>query len=278
MKKLSGYLKLTRPINCIITMLVVIVGGLISSDEKFTENILIYCSLIAALVAASGNVINDYFDVEIDKIVHPERPLAEGIISKKNALIFYLFLITIALVASSFLTTEIFIVVLITITILFLYSAYLKKILLMGNIIISFLTGLAFLFGGIAVGNVKAAIIPAVFAFLTNFIREVVKDTEDIEGDKRNSIITFPVKYGIRKTRKLVLLVSIVLILFTFYPFISSLYKIEFFVIIMILVNPILIFSLKIFYIEKNKKDIHKVSLLLKLDMIFGLIAIFLGK
>ncbi len=71
--------------------------------------------------------------------------------------------------------------------------------------IIAFLTGFAFIYGAIAVNNVRAAFIPAVFAFLINFIREIIKDMEDVEGDKRLGVFTYPILFGFKKAKRMVI-------------------------------------------------------------------------
>jgi len=103
-------------------------------------------------------------------------------------------------------------IVLFSIVLLFLYSKYLKRIPLLGNVTVAFLTGLVFIFGGVVVSNPGAAIVPAVFAFLINLIRELVKDMEDIEGDKIAGVITFPIKYSLKKTSILILIIGLLLI------------------------------------------------------------------
>lgn len=272
------YIKLTRPLNCLITALVVLVGGIISSFQNSIGINLILASVVAAIVAASGNVINDMFDIEIDKIAHPDRPLASGKLKITEAKIFYIVLIIIAISISLILTNHLLIITVFAISLLFLYSFILKKIPLLGNIVIALLTALAFLFGGVAVDNFSGAIIPAIFAFLINLIRELVKDAEDYEGDKTYSVNTFPIKFGMKRTKQIAVAISIVQIAFTFYPFVESIYKIEYFVVVMVIVNPILIYSLKKLFENDDKKSFKQISSILKLDMVFGLIAIYLGK
>ncbi|AFH48341.1 4-Hydroxybenzoate polyprenyltransferase [Ignavibacterium album JCM 16511] len=278
MNKIYNYIKLTRPLNCLITALVVFVGGIISSQNNSFDRILILASIVAAIVAASGNVINDYFDIEIDKISHPDRPLAKGVIKSSNALWFYFFLNLIALFISYFLYLKLFAITILASAILFLYSFHIKKIPLIGNITVASLTAIAFLFGGLAVNNIKASVVPAVFAFMINLIRELVKDSEDIDGDKSDNVITFPIKYGFEKTKYLILALTIVLIIFTFYPFLIRSYRIEYFIIVMLVVNPLLIYSMKKLFDNDLKENFHRISIILKLNMLFGLIAIFLGK
>lgn len=278
MKRFFSYIKIIRPLNCLITALVVIVGGIISSVGNSNNSNLILAALAAALTAASGNIINDLYDIEIDKIVHPNRPLAKGELKIVEVRIFYVCLILAALALSFSLDYILFAVTILAILLLFFYSAILKKIPLIGNVVVALLTALAFLYGGIAVQNISGAVLPAIFAFLVNLIRELVKDAEDSEGDKKNNVITFPIKFGIQRTKQLVMMLTLILIGLTFYPFVERIYRIEYFVIVMIIVNPILVFSLKSLFTVNERKNFHFISSLLKLDMIFGLIAIYLGK
>lgn len=278
MKRYFYYIKLTRPLNCLITALVVLVGGVISSSQNYIEINLILASVVAAIVAASGNVVNDIFDIEIDKIAHPDRPLANDNLKIGEAKIFYIVLITTAILISLILSNQLFIITIFALTLLYFYSFLLKKIPLLGNVMIALLTALAFLFGGIAVDNISGAIIPAIFAFLINLIRELVKDAEDYEGDKTYGVNTFPIKFGMKRTKQIVLAISIVLIVFTSYPFVERIYTIEYFVVIMTIVNPVLLYSLKKLFENNDKKSFEQISSILKLNMIFGLIAIYLGK
>src|SRR5690606_4277543 len=132
------------------------------------------------------------------------------------------------------------------------------------------------LYGGVAVDNISSAIIPAVFAIMINLIRELVKDTQDMEGDLKNGYQTFPIKFGVLNTHKLIIALSIILILMTLYPFFFHIYRIEYFIIVMLFVNPLIVYLIKI--ISSNKEALPKVSILLKINMIAGLIAIYLGK
>ncbi len=89
-------------------------------------------------------------------------------------------------------------IVIFAVVLLYYYSARLKRTIIAGNVVVGFMTGMAFIYGGTTVGHVERALIPAIFAFLINFARELVKDVEDIEGDKKEQAVTLPVKYGIR--------------------------------------------------------------------------------
>jgi len=277
-KQIIAYIKITRPLNVVITFFVVVVAILISQKEQTDFYVILLASITAALVAASGNIVNDIFDIETDKISHTNRVLVLGKISKKEAWTEYLLLNSISIVISVSLAVKLMVVVLGTIILLYIYSAALKKLPLIGNLTIAFLTGLTFIYGGYAAGNPVAAIVPAVFGFLINLIREIVKDILDIEGDNKLNYRTLPIKFGIDKSKKLIILITLILIVFTVYPFLTEIYHIKYFIIVMVFVNPLLILCLKLLFNRKKATGITVVSNLLKLTMVLGLVAIYFGK
>ena len=276
-EKIIAAFKIIRPINAVIAFVSVIVAAFFCSPEEISWFSVLLASFAAAFTLSAGNIINDIYDLGIDKVNRPERPLPSGKISKNSALILYFLLIAASLILSWFINLYAFIIVIIATILLVLYSKFLKRVLFIGNILVALLTGLVFIFGGVAVRNPSAAIIPALFAFLINFIREVVKDMQDVDGDKNAGVNTFPIRYGFQKSKILILLITFTLILYTLYPFVARLYKIEYFIIVMIIVNPILVFSLKILFKDRSIKNLNMISNLLKLSMVFGLIAIYLG-
>jgi len=275
---IKAYIFITRPVNVILTFLVVVVGAFICVNSDYSIYKILLAALSAALTAAAGNIINDIYDIEADKINHPDRPLAKGIITTRIAWIEYFILILLAVAASYFINQTALAVVILTSVLLYLYSARLKKIPLFGNITIAYLTGLAFIFGGISVNYVRGAFIPAVFAFLINFIRELIKDMDDIEGDTKVGLQTFPKRFGMKATILFITFLTFTLIAFTFYPFVKNIYNIEFFVLAMLVVNPILVYFLKLLYEKDAIKNLNKLNNMLKFNMLFGLLAIFLGK
>ena len=277
-KKIFAYIKITRPLNVFITFLVVIVAILISQKDELAINFIVLAAIAAALTAAGGNIINDIYDIETDKYSHPNRVLVKKYISKKEALALYLLIVFISILIAAYVSVILIIFVLAVTILLYIYSFRLKQLPLVGNITISLITGLAFIYGGLVAGNATGAFVPAVFAFFINLVRELVKDIQDIDGDLKLNYKTFPIKYGIEHSKKLIVSLSVLLIIITFYPFITQLYRIEYFLIIMIFVNPILVLTLKMLFNKKNELQVNNVSSLLKLNMVMGLIAIWFGK
>ncbi len=274
----KSFIQITRPVNFVITFLSVIVAAAICVEGDYQVYKIILAAFSASFTLSAGNIINDIKDIETDKVSHPKRPLAAGKITVNQAKVEYILLTVIAILLSVFIKLPALIIVITATVLLFLYSYYFKKVPILGNIIVSLLTGLVFIYGGEAVNNTLAAIVPAVFAFLINLIREVVKDMQDVEGDLKQGIITFPGKFGFSSSKLLVAELTIVLILFTLYPFITRLYKIEFTILIMAVVNPLLVYNLKILFKDHSSSDLNKISNILKVNMLIGLIAILLGK
>jgi geranylgeranylglycerol-phosphate geranylgeranyltransferase len=278
MKNIKAIIEISRPLNLIITFSVVLVAAFISSVKFYLGLDLLFACISASFTAVSGYLINDYFDLEIDKINRPERPLPSKRISLKETLFFYVLSIVISISISFFVSLAAVIIVIITSLLLFIYSYKLKSIALAGNFVISICTGLAFIYGGIAVGNYKAAVIPAIFAIMINFVRELIKDIEDLEGDKKNNQSTFPIKYGINRTKNLIALFILLLIISTFYPFIFHIYSIDYFLVVLFMVDLPLVYFIKTIYSNDFLFKLSSLSFKLKLLMIIGLIAIFLGK
>ncbi len=276
--KIYSLISLVRIINVIITFISVVVAVIICSGLLSINIIVLIAAAAASLTAAAGNVINDIWDYEADSINKPGRPLPSGRVSKKAALNLYFSLVLISGILAEMLGWVILGIIILSHFLLLIYSIRLKKIPFLGNFVVSFLTGFVFIFGGLIAGNIIAAVIPAIFAFLINFAREGIKTLEDIPGDKSAGVTTFPQLYGMDFSKKLVSAFLLLLLLFTFVPFLKGYYGIEYFLIIMAVVNPLLVYVIKSLIENGPKLNLNKLSFILKLNMIFGLTAIYFGR
>lgn len=277
MKKLTAFIILTRPVNIVITFFAVAVGYVISASEV-SLFILIAAGFSGALTAGAGNIVNDIFDMESDKINHPARPLPSKIISYNGAKALWFLFTLFSFIAGSLVGIYAFLIVLSTHVLLIFYSFRFKSTPVIGNLIIALLTSLAFIYGGFAADNLDKIAVPAILAFMINYIRELVKDIQDTKGDQAAGIITFPVKYGIQNTKKLIVILVLLLVLLTFYPFVYNYYKIEFFILMMLIVNPLMIYIIKLLWNMTDKLIAGRISALLKFNMAVGLLAIYLGQ
>lgn len=276
-KKLLSIIEITRPVNVIFTFAVVVVAAIISLGVFSLNSIIILAGVSASFVIAAGNIINDIFDIDIDKINRPNRVLPSNKMSIAEAKMVYAIFTFLAILLSSQISLSAIFIVIITSVILFFYSKIFKRVPLIGNIAVAVCTGLAFLYGGIVVENIEVAVIPAIFAFLINIIREILKDIEDIEGDRKNDYSTLPIVYGAVNSKKVISLLIFILIVFTFYPFLFHLYKIEYFIIVLFFVDLPLVFVSKELLKKDSMNKLSKLSLYLKVIMVFGLISIFVG-
>jgi geranylgeranylglycerol-phosphate geranylgeranyltransferase len=144
---------------------------------------IIFAALAAFLVTGAGNVLNDYYDAELDMKAHPERPIPSGQVSPKSAMNFAMALFVAGLMLAVLVNWICLIIAVVNTGLLFAYERSLKAKGLSGNMTISYLTASVFLFGGASV--VSFLIVPIFFAlaFLANVSREITKDIEDMDAD-----------------------------------------------------------------------------------------------
>ena len=216
---ISGYFSITRPLNSAVSGLAAVLGYLIATGT-ITLASLILVPVVFSITAA-GNVINDYYDAEIDAINRPERPIPSGALRKGAARSFALTLFLAGILISLYTGPLCIAIALINSFLLTAYAARLKSIPLVGNITVSYLTGSIFLFGGAFSGLTGLALnLPlAVIAFLATLSRELLKDAEDIEGDASGGARTLPMLVGIRNTSLLALVCSVLAVGASLIPF-----------------------------------------------------------
>jgi geranylgeranylglycerol-phosphate geranylgeranyltransferase len=192
---MNAYLEILRPWNAFMAVITIILMAIISG--QFTFNVFL-AGVVVFIATGAGNAINDYFDHKIDAINRPERPIPSGRIALKTAGIYSLVLFVLA-ITTGFIIGLLPGIIVLSSSILMVYYAYdLKSRCLIGNMSISFLTGLSFVFGGVVVGELMISIYLGFFAFLMTMAREIVKDMEDMEGDAAEGATTLPIVYGKR--------------------------------------------------------------------------------
>lgn len=158
-----------------------------------------------------------------------------------------------------------------------LYSMRLKRLPLLGNLTVSFFTGFVFIYAGIAIGNPAGGLFPALFAFLINLMRELVKDIEDLEGDSAEGVFTFPARYGTGTTKTVILAAGILLLAAAALAHYFAVYNELFILLIIILVLPSLLYFAERLRKAASPADYRKLSNLLKAVMVAGLAAIAAG-
>jgi len=292
-----GYLKILRPLNCVMTAIAVFIGGLLIAEFGtliYAEKI--YLAMAAAfLIAGAGNAINDYVDVESDRINRPKRPIPSGQVGKRWALVYSILLFLVGIFLAGFINWIAFGVAVFNSALLIVYSVSLQNKLLLGNISISYLVGSGFLFGGVALGNMFLPLLLMLLAFFANLSREIVKDLEDIEGDRKSFLKRVAagirrtigerfgftgsgaeLKYGRRKL-KIIAGFSLLLVIATSpLPYMFGILGLSY---LIILIPTDIVFLVAVLFTIKaeSKKGFHRISRMIKLGMFLGLLAFIIG-
>lgn len=302
-------LRLIRPINILIIGATMYSIGwyfdMINTEldlkiiRSFDFFLLVFSTMI---IAAGGNIINDYFDVRADRINRPDRLVISKHLKRRWAILLHWMMNLLAFAIAVYLsynnqTFWYVFVHLLSINLLWFYSMQLKRTLVVGNIVIALLTGLVPVLVGIYYdqqmgGEIMGAAFPfslvndthyyiyfgvgiGIFAFLLNWMREIVKDIEDIDGDKVIKARTIPIVLGVRKSKQVVYVFLILTVLLSFILLWS--YQ-EGFIVNLFSFSPLLISALivSVAFImlvrSKTKKDYGLVNTLIKLTMVIGLL------
>lgn len=287
--KFKDAIGILRPINDIMGSLTVFIGILVTrtgiSFDRIIINIILGV-LTYFFIAGSGMVINDIYDVEIDKINRPERPIPRGAITLSEAKYFYagVFILGITIsIIHSIIYNLLFLNVIIATFFGFMgwvYAKWGKKSGFFGNIIVSISFSIGFIYGAV----LNSSIIPIyIYFFFLNSVfgllsREIIKGCEDIEGDKELGVNTLAIKIGLKRTPYISMICVFLSILFFILAAFTELINQLAFSISMIFGIVVVLYA-AILMPKKNldKKDFSKISLLLKIGMFLGLIAVILA-
>lgn len=209
MHKLKIYLELVRPFTLIAPMVGFFSGAIIASGQM-PNFVCLVGALSAVVLNAASNVVNQYFDLEIDKINKPFRPFPSGRVSKKEIINFSLMLYVCALFLSLMVNLGLFLIISITAFISFYYSApplRLKKYPFLSNIFIALPRGMLLIVAGWSVTrsifNIEPWFIGLIFAlYLVG--AATTKDFNDVRGDSKFGIRTLPILYGVKKAAQMI--------------------------------------------------------------------------
>lgn len=291
------YLAILRPNNILLTLFTQGVFMVAASRTSYfnidwsniiwPESLLII--LTCCLTAAGGYIINDLFDVETDHINRPNKRILKRDISHKAAIVYYIILTTLGQICGYYAGLGIGLFASAIAVLLYFYSSDLKAMGLPGNSLIAFMSGSVIYIASRGIHEINSAYFAeyAFLAFLLTMARELVKDAEDVEGDKEQGCETFPIIHGTRKTNILsnVILALIVIFLVTaayllsIEPFfnVKSTIEIHSFIypaFLLLALVPMILKSMWMIGKANNKRDYKKISKWLKLTMLIGLISV----
>jgi len=302
LKILIGFLRLVRWPNLVFIALTQLLFEYCIYERVFNETVhektSFYLLVLASvLIAAAGYIINDYFDLDIDQINKPDKVVVNAVISRRWVIFWHMFLSMVGLYCTMFALQfsaywHLILANMFSVIFLWVYSTSLKKQLLIGNVLISLLTawviGILY-FSKYPLSNFpesnypyqqnlrffRLSILYAGFAFVISLIREVIKDLEDIEGDRKYGCRTMPIVWGVNASK---VFVSVWLIVLIATLVILQLYVIQLgwwfsilYCLIMI-VSP-LIYVFQKLYKANTAEDFHHLSVIIKLVMFTGILS-----
>lgn len=252
--------------------------------------------LSTVLLAAAGYVINNIYDVATDTINKPQDVVIGKGISETAAYNIY-FGLNITGVAIGFYLSNVILrpgfatIFILIASMLYFYSTTLKQIMIVGNVVVALTLALSVIIIGVfdifpAINAENKAQMAslfsiltdyALFAFMINFIREIVKDIEDVNGDYNQGMNTLPIAIGISRAAKIALGFAIIpfilcLLYINTYFLKNNLIFVTLYAFAFVLA-PLLYFIVKIFG-AKTSKEFHHLSTVLKLILFFGILSI----
>jgi len=277
MSKIFELSSLIRFKNLIISNLAIIVTFYLCNQEL--DLFYILCSLIVMSCMASGYIINDILDTKTDIINIKNNYIATGSISKEQAYILIVFFTFIYILCSFQINLKaqliLYIFVLPT---MYMYNFFLKKYALIGNFCVALMLGSVFIFSEcVIMGTAQNMYIIGFFAFAINFIREIIKDVCDFQGDKLSSMYTLPVLLGHSLS---ILIIKIFIFIFGLIFAVHAYYNSVqyYFLLMIILVEIPLSYSLFLLSRSSSKKTIYNLTKLYKIINVNGLVVIIFMK
>lgn len=219
MGTVRGYVELLRPGNAVAAGVLTFIGAFVAGG---LGSVVPMAIAIAATILATGagNAINDYFDREIDAINQPDRPIPRGAVGARAALVYSLVLFGIASGITLLLPRLAIAIAVADLAALIAYTKLFKGLPGVGNFVVGLLTGSTFIYGGSAVGGdlSTVGVLFGLAAFAT-VAREIVKDVEDIAGDREEGLNTLPIAIGERRALFVAALFVVVAVLASPLPY-----------------------------------------------------------
>ncbi|MEA1905076.1 MAG: UbiA family prenyltransferase [Candidatus Hadarchaeota archaeon] len=267
--------ELIRPHNCLFAGIAVLIGAIIAAEGIFPEKAL-FAFLAAAFISGAGYAVNDYSDRKIDRVNRPWRPIPSGRLGVTDALMIAGVLFVVGISFAAFVNLSCLLLAGFNSFALALYASELKRRGLVGNLAISYLVGSTFLFGGLAVGELQAVGILAAMAGLSTMGRELIKDIEDMSGDRKLGLGTFPIRHGMRATAALAVVFTLAAITLSPVPYLLELFDWTYLgavavSIVVFLVGVVMIAG------ERTRRAAGRASFTFRLAMGLGLLAFLVG-
>ena len=279
MSKIGGYLRLIRPVNCVMMGFAVIVGAILA-DSSIGSNSwlgLAYGFVTGFMLTGAAMIINDYYDRQIDAINEPKRPIPSGVVKPKEALLYAAILTVVGFATASLTSALCFATAVVAWAIFVAYTTVGKRSGLPGNFLVSACVTIPFVYGLAIVAQVRLnVLLLASMAFLSNTGREITKGVTDVMGDKAANVKTLAVRYGEKRAARAAVSFYILAILLSPIPWLLKL--VSFWFIPPVIVTDIgLATSSFMLLRDHSRENARKIKKNVLLWFIIALLAFILG-
>jgi len=191
-----------RPVNCTMIGIAVVIGYFVSKPAGLSPASLVLGFITGFAICGFSMVMNDYYDIEVDKVNQPTRPLPSGAMSPKEAIGVALVLLAVGVAASAFLVNIVAsVVAVVYASLAWLYDYRAKKYGVWGNLIVASSLAIPFIYGGVISGGSvvdSLLLFMALTSFLSGVGREVIKAMADVPGDEKRGIRSYAKVHGLQ--------------------------------------------------------------------------------
>jgi geranylgeranylglycerol-phosphate geranylgeranyltransferase len=280
MGKISGLVRLMRPINCAMMGFAVFVGAVLADPGFFNVAWLgvLYGFVTGFMLTAASMTINDYYDRAIDAINEPSRPIPSGSVSPRQALAFVFVLSAVGFVFAYLTSVMCLVVAVISWIVVVTYVTVGKRSGLPGNLLVSTCVAIPFIYGSITVlSSVPLCVLLfTLMAFLSNTGREITKGIVDVKGDAAEGIKTLAVRYGEKNAAVAAAVFYVSAVALTPIPWILNL--VSFWFIPLVLLTDVGLVASSALLLKNHSRDnAKKIKNLILLWFVIGLLAYVFG-
>ncbi|NLL14027.1 MAG: UbiA family prenyltransferase [Fibrobacter sp.] len=270
------YIRIIRYHNALMAGLTTFLGYWLSDSSLPLSSVFL---LILATICSTGfgNTINDIYDIDSDRINHPNRPLPQGAISVLSAWIFSLLLLISALVLSFSVSSLHGFATVLPLLLLTIYAFFLKATPIAGNLLVATLVAYTILYGALGSVGFPRLIFPASMAFFLNFSREIIKDLQDVKGDQASGVITSAF-FSVQTLRAIIFICSTACLSLLFITIGMNLFGNLYTVIGLSVILPLHVYRTILISRKGIENKFAQISTLFKLEMLTGLVALAADK
>lgn len=264
--------RLLRVGNLLLATAGVVAGGWIALGALQWPPSLTWAALSAPGIGAAGNTVNDLFDLPADRINRPTRPIVRGTVTPATARALALVAGGLGLVAARAAGREVFILAVVALLVMTVYSPVLKARGPAGNVAVAFVGGLPLLYGATAAGAPTAGLLPFALGGWLHLTREVAKDVDDLSGDVVLGRRTLAVRWGAARAGRTAALLGVLFLPASLLPWLVAGYAPRYLAIALVADAAVAWASWRLFSRQAGA------ALALKVAMLVGVVALVSGR